>query len=65
MKFSNKSYEFNQDEYEKLQNRLSCFQRETGSSKAIHITLITANGLTKSKYSGIVQNIITGDNLFS
>lgn len=65
MKFSNGIYEISRDEYEKLQSRLSSFQKESKTSKAIHITLISANGLSRNKYSGIVQNIITGDNLFS
>ena len=65
MKFSNGIYEISGDEYEKLQSRLSSFQKESKTSKAIHITLISANGLAKNKYSGVVQNIITGDNLFS
>ena len=65
MKFSNDLYEISRDEYEKLQNRLSSFQKETDTAKAIHITLITANSFVKNKYSGIVQNVITGDDLFT
>ena len=51
-------------EYAKIQNRLAVFQKETSAKEAIHVTLICGNGYKKSKYSGIIQNIITGDNLF-
>ena len=52
------------DEYEKLRNRMSQFQKETNVKSAIHITLICGNGYKKGKYSGIVQNVILGDDLF-
>ena len=64
MKFSNDLYEISDEEYRKLLNRLTVFQKETGTKKAAHITLITANGLKRNKYAGIVQNLITGDELF-
>ena len=43
---------------------LKQFQKETGAKEAIHITLICGNGYKQSKYSGIVQNLILGDDLF-
>lgn len=44
--------------------RLAVFQAESGTNKAIHITLISANGYKSSKYSGIIQTVILGDELF-
>lgn len=65
MKYTNKEYSLDADEYEKIQNRMVQFQKETGAKEAIHITLICGNGYKQSKYSGIVQNLILGDDLFN
>ena len=64
MKFTSDDYMLVADEYEKLRNRMSQFQKETNVKSAIHITLICGNGYKKGKYSGIVQNVILGDDLF-
>jgi len=64
MKFTNEPYSLDADEYEKIQNRMVQFQKETGAKEAIHITLICGNGYKQSKHSGIVQNLILGDDLF-
>ena len=64
MKYTNEEYSLDADEYEKIQNRMVQFQKETGAKEAIHITLICGNGYKQSKYSGIVQNLILGDDLF-
>ena len=63
-KYSCNEYEIKKDEYEKIKNRLAVFQNETGCRKSIHITLITVNGLKNNKYSGIAQNVISGEDLF-
>lgn len=65
MKFCNEPYEITGDEYEKLQNRLFSFQKETNTCKAVHITLVSAKGVKKNKYSNIAQSIITGEDLFA
>ena len=65
MKFSNEPYEITGDEYEKLKHRLSSFQEETNTDKAVHITLVSARGVRKNKYCDIVQRILTGDDLFA
>ena len=65
MKFSNEPYEITLNEFKKLQNRLAVFQQETKTGKAVHITLISANGIRKNKYSDIAQSIINGDDLFT
>lgn len=50
--------------YGKLMNRLSIFQKETQPRKAIHMTLVSANGFLDGKYASVFQNIITGEQLF-
>jgi len=48
-----KQYEAN------LRNKIVCFQEETGTHKAINVLLLTTYGLTKNKYSDIIQKTIT------
>lgn len=64
MKYTNEEFSLDADEAEKIQNRLTQFQKESGSKDAIHITLICGNKYKQDKYSGIVQNVICGDDLF-
>ncbi|SEP82789.1 hypothetical protein SAMN02910369_00674 [Lachnospiraceae bacterium NE2001] len=64
MKYTNDEYSMEKEEYEKINKRLTVFQMESETSKAIHITLISANGVKQNKYSGIVQNFISGSDLF-
>ncbi len=64
MKYTNEDYILNKEETDKLQNRLSVFQKETESKKAIHITLVTSGGIKTNKYTSIIQRVITGEDLF-
>lgn len=64
MKCTDGACKIDKSEYEKLENRLSAFQNETNPRKAIHMTLITANGLASGKYSSVFQSVITGEQLF-
>ena len=64
MKYTDSEYEVSKDEYEKLMNRISAFQKETKCDKAIHLTLVSANGLKPGKYSSAFQNVISGEELF-
>ena len=65
MKFTNEEYSLDEAEYQKIENRLSKFQKVTETKDAVHVTLICGNGYKRSKYSGIVQNVIVGDDLFT
>ena len=49
---------------EKFKKRLAIFQNESCIKDAIHVTLVCGNGYKQNKYSGIIQNIILGDDLF-
>ena len=64
LEFPDDAFEVDKVEYGKLMNRLSTFQKETQPRKAIHMTLITANGFSNGKYASVFQNVITGEQLF-
>ena len=65
MKFTDNDFEMDKTEYSKVMNKLTAFQSETSTGKAIHLTIVTANGFKKGKYSSVFQNVITGDDLFA
>ena len=47
-----------------LRNKITAFQSETGTKDTLQLTFITTYGVKKNKYSGIVQNEVTMDELF-
>lgn len=65
MKYTSKAYSIDAEEYEKLKNRIARFQEESRAKEAIHLTLICGNGFKTNKYSGIAQNMISGEDLFA
>ena len=64
MKFSLEPYVIDAAYEKQLLHRLSCFREETGTKKTLHLTLIASEGLKQNAHSGIIQNLITGDDLF-
>lgn len=64
-KCTNDPYEITESEYKKIQNRMEVYRSKTKTKSALHFTLISANGLRRGKYSGIVQNLIIGEDLFT
>lgn len=63
-KHSENKYSLDARDVENLANKLSSFQEETKSKKALHLTMICSNGLSHNAYSSIVTNEINGDDLF-
>ena len=46
-------------------DRFATFAGVTGTRKAIHLTLVTANGLLRNQYSGRVQSEVVLADLFT
>lgn len=65
MKYSKGKYYLDINEIQKMQNRVETFIRVTGASKAIHLTLITSNGVSEGSDTSAIHNILTIDSLFS
>lgn len=65
VKYSQSEYELNKEEYEKISKRAATFIKETNLSYTPWLTLITTVGLAKGKYSGMIQSVVTLDNLFA
>lgn len=64
MKYCDSPYEVDKDEAERLRNRRAAFVRETGTSCACRITLISPYGLKRNLHSGVVDNVVTLSDLF-
>ena len=65
MKFSEDEFAISKDYDKVLRNKIVRFQEETKSRKSIQLTFVTSYGVKKGMYSGIVQNEVVLDDLFS
>ena len=64
MNYSRSPFSIDKDYEKKLENKLLVFTSETGTKKALHLTMICAGGLEHNKHSEIVINEINGEDLF-
>ena len=64
MKYSSAPFAIDKQMADSLRYKKDRFVRTTKNRKAIHITMITANGLLRNVYAGEVQCEISADELF-
>ena len=64
MKYSDGEYVLDNAELERMISRRETFRLACGIKKAIHLTLVTSNGLRHNKYSGNIQSELTLADLF-
>ena len=64
MKYSDSEYSIDVDYNQELIRKMEVFRAETGTKKALHITMITANGLKHNTYWNTVVNEIVAEELF-
>ena len=65
MKFTQEAFALDNDEINELCRKRELFRDETKTRKALHITLVTANGINSATTSSEIQAVISLDNLFS
>lgn len=65
MKFSVNEYVIDKDYSETLRNKIELFRSETGTKKALQLTLVTTHGVKQNMYSNQVQSQVTLDDLFT
>ena len=63
-KFTNKLLSLTEKDIAALEQKRDVFVKETGTKKAIHMTMITANGLVQNAYRNEIHSEITLDDLF-
>ena len=47
-----------------MNDRLESFRLHTGTTKALHLTMVTTYGLRPGQYNGLIQSEVTMDDLF-
>ena len=65
MKYSLSEYAIDAEYEQKLRNKKSAFINTTNTRKAVHLTMVTTFGIKVNAHSGIIQNEITLEDLFS
>ena len=65
MKYSLSEFVIDAEYEQKLRNKKSAFINATNTRKAVHLTMVTTFGIKANVHSGIVQNEITLEDLFS
>lgn len=64
MKYSTAKYRLDEQEYERLQYCRETFIAESGTSKAVQLTMVTPFGLVSGGYADDIQCNVTMDDLF-
>lgn len=64
MKYYKGKYPLTSEELEKMQNRITALQQETGTAKSINLTLITSYGVTTGSDTNNIHSMLTMDDLF-
>ncbi|MBR5337546.1 MAG: ATP-binding protein [Lachnospiraceae bacterium] len=64
IKFSQDMYEIDASYEKELIHRMDAIRKETGTKKALWLTMITFAGVRKNAYSGSVVSELTGEDLF-
>lgn len=63
-KYTMSPYEIDVKYEGELRTKIETFAKEASCKKALHLTMISAGGLVPNNHVGIVQNEITGEELF-
>lgn len=65
IKFASGLYDIGPREEVELETKMDVFRRVTKTTKSVHLTLITLNGLTSNPHGRCVQSMVTMKDLFS
>lgn len=63
MKYSDTEFSITNKQAQELRNKRNVFIEETGTKKAVHITLITPVGVKRNDYFDLLQSIVTAPDL--
>ena len=64
MKYSQNPYVISAEYAQNLIHKRELFRAECSRKHTLQMTMITANGLKQNVHTDIVQQVITGDDLF-
>ena len=64
MKYTNKPFEIDASYEQQLIRKRDIFKKKTGTSHALKIIMVSANGLSGTAYTSYISDVITLDDLF-
>ena len=64
MKFADEAYALAKKDIESLRHKRAAFRFATGTRRAVHLTMVTAEGLEHNSYRNEIQRELTLDDLF-
>ena len=64
MKYYADEFVMDENEANRINNRILRLREETGTDKAIHALLVTTKGLKRNAYSDVIQAVVTMPDLF-
>lgn len=64
MKYYRGEVVLDQEEEERIENRINRLKRESGTDKAVRAILVTTKGLKRNSHSELIQMVVTADDLF-
>lgn len=64
MKYYADEFVMDENEANRINNRILRLREETGTDKAIHVVLVTTKGLKRNAYSDVIQAVVTVSDLF-
>ena len=65
MKYSSGKYTLSKDDCANIDNKIDAFKAVSATAKSIHLTIITANGLSENAYARKAQSVLTLADLFA
>lgn len=65
MKYSINKYTITKKDDESLRNKIFAIKNASKTNYSIHPVLVTTYGLSDGMYSGIIQSVITAEDLFA
>ena len=65
MKYSISDYLFSKDDDESLRNKIVAFKTVSKTRYSVHPVLVTTYGLSEGTYSGLIQAVVTSEDLFA
>ena len=64
MKYYADEFVMDENEANRINNRILRLREETGTDQAIHVVLVTTKGLKRNAYSDVIQAVVTVSDLF-
>ena len=65
MKFADESYALTKKDIESIKHKRAAFRFATGTKRAVHLTVVTTEGLVHNSYRNEIQKELTLNDLFA